>query len=88
MSLYEHIVIKAKELNLKGATVVRGIMGFELQDRIHKADLLSFSFDLPIILEFIDREDNINKLLQLLDETIKKGFVTLENVKVIKYRPQ
>jgi len=86
MPLYEHIVLKARELNIRGATVIRGIMGFDIHSRILKAELLSLSLDLPIIIEFIDTEENLNKFMPFLDETIEEGLVTLEKVKVIKYR--
>lgn len=84
--LYEAIVVKARELNLAGATVLRGIMGFGAESRIHTAKILRLSEDLPIIVEIVDTEDNINKILPFLDEHVKEGLITLENVKVIKYR--
>jgi hypothetical protein len=84
--LYEHIVLKARELNLAGATVLRGIMGFGAGSRIHTAKLLELSVDLPIVIEIVDTEDNINKLIPFIDETVKEGLVTLEKMRVIKYR--
>ena len=85
-ALYEQIVIKARELNLAGATVVRGIMGFGADSRMHTAKLLRLSEDLPIVIELVDTEENLNKLLPFLDETVQEGLITLEKVRVIKYR--
>lgn len=85
-ALYEQIVIKARELNLAGATVVRGIMGFGADSRMHSAKLLRLSEDLPIVIELVDTEENLNKLLPFLDETVQEGLITLEKVRVIKYR--
>lgn len=84
--LYEQIVLKARELNLAGATVVRGIMGFGADSRIHTAKLLALSVDLPMVIEIVDTEENINKLIPFIDETVKEGLVTLEKMRVIKYR--
>jgi PII-like signaling protein len=84
--LYEQIVLKARALNLAGATVVRGIMGFGADSRIHTAKLLQLSEDLPMIIEIVDTEENLNKIFPFLDETITEGLVTLEKVKIIKYR--
>jgi len=84
--LYEQIVLKARELHLAGATVTRGIMGFGADSRIHTAKLLRLSEDLPVIIEIVDIEENLNKLLPFLDETVKEGLITLEKVRVIKYR--
>ncbi len=85
-SLYEAIVLKARELNLAGATVFRGIMGFGAASRIHSIKLLRLSEDLPVMIEIVDTEEKVNTLLPFLDETVKEGLITMEKVKVIKYR--
>ncbi|MBN1525107.1 MAG: DUF190 domain-containing protein [Spirochaetales bacterium] len=83
--LYEAIVLKARELNLAGATVLRGILGFGADSRIHSAKILSLSLDLPLVVEIVDTQENIDKLLPFIDEHVSEGLVTLENVRVIKY---
>ncbi|OGW28650.1 MAG: hypothetical protein A3K09_04865 [Nitrospinae bacterium RIFCSPLOWO2_12_FULL_47_7] len=85
-SLYEQIVLKARDLNLAGATVTRGILGFGASSRLHSAKLMRLSLDLPIVVELVDTEENLNKLLPFLDETVTDGMVTLEKIKVLKYR--
>jgi len=84
--LYEQIVLKARELNLAGATVVRGIMGFGADSRMHAAKILRLSEDLPIVIEVVDTEENLKKLQPFLDKTVEEGLITLEKVRVIKYR--
>ena len=84
--LYEQIVLKARELNLAGATVVRGIMGFGADSRMHTAKFLRLSEDLPVVIELVDTEENLKKLIPFLDEHVTEGLVTLEKVRVIKYR--
>ena len=84
--LYEQIVLKARELNLAGATVVRGIMGFGADSRMHAAKILRLSEDLPVIIELVDTEEKLQKLQPFLDENVEEGLITLEKVKVIKYR--
>ena len=84
--LYEKIVLKARELNLAGATVIRGIMGFGADSRMHTAKLLRLSEDMPVIIEMVDTEENLNKLIPFLDKSVLEGLVTLEKVRVIKYR--
>jgi len=85
-ALYEQIVLKARELNLAGATVTRGIMGFGANSRVHTAKLLQLSEDLPVIVEIVDIEDRLNTIIPFLDEVVKEGLITLERVRVIKYR--
>ncbi len=84
--LYEQIVFKARELNLAGVTVIRGLMGFGAHSRLHTATLLRLSEDLPIIIEIVDTEENINKIIPFLDEVVKEGLITMEKIRVIKYR--
>jgi hypothetical protein len=84
--LYEAIVLKARELHLAGATVLRGPMGFGKSSRLHTAKILRLSMDLPIVIEIVDSEENIQAFLPALDGMIGGGLVTLEKVKVIHYR--
>jgi hypothetical protein len=84
--LYEAIVLKARELGLAGATVLRGSMGFGANSHLHTTKILRLSADLPIVIEIVDQEVNINKLLPALDEMVLEGMVTLEDVHVLKYR--
>ena len=85
-ALYEQIVLKAKELHFAAVTVTRGIMGYGADNEIHTAKILRLSDDLPIIIEIIDSEENLMTILPFLDEMIGDGFVTMEKVKIIKYR--
>jgi len=84
--LYEAIVLKARELGLAGATVLRGPMGFGAHSRLHTAKILRLSEDLPVIIEIVERAEKINAFLPVLDEMMRDGLVTLENVRVIKYQ--
>jgi len=84
--LYEAIVLKARELHLAGATVLRGPMGFGKSSRLHTAKILRLSMDLPLVIEIVDSEEKINAFLPALDAMIGGGLVTLEKVKVIHYR--
>ena len=84
--LYEQIVLKARELNLAGATVIHGTMGFGAGSRIHTAKIVRLSEDLPIVVELVDTEEKLESLMPFLDETVEEGLITMERVKVVKYR--
>ncbi len=84
--LYEAIVMKARELHLAGATVLRGPMGFGAASRIHTAKILRLSIDLPLVIEIVDTEEKVQAFLPVLKEMMGGGLVTLEKVKVIHYR--
>jgi uncharacterized protein len=84
--LYEAIVLKARELHMAGATVLRGPMGFGKSSRLHTAKILRLSMDLPLVIEMVDSEEKVNAFLPLLDEMMKGGLVTMEKVRVLHYR--
>jgi PII-like signaling protein len=84
--LYEAIVMKARELHLAGATVVRGPMGFGANSRLRTTKILRLSEDLPMIVEIVDAKEKIDELMPHIDEMVQEGLVTLEPVQVIQYR--
>lgn len=84
-SLYEVIVLKAREQGLAGATMLRGPMGFGQSSHLHTAKILRLSEDMPVVIEIVDAADKINAFLPMLDGMIGSGLVTIENVKVLHY---
>jgi PII-like signaling protein len=86
LPLYEAIVLRARELGLAGATVLRGPMGFGAHSHLHTAKILRLSEDLPVLIEIVDKEDKINAFMPELDKMMSGGLVTLEKVRVIKYQ--
>jgi PII-like signaling protein len=84
--LYRAVVLKAKELGLAGATVLRGPMGFGANSRVHTAKLLDLSTDLPVVIELVDSAEKIKSLLPFLDEAVSEGLITIEGVRVLRYR--
>lgn len=84
--LYEALMLKARELHLSGATLLRGPMGFGKSNVMHSDKFIELASDLPLIIEIVDVEEKINAFLLVLDQTMKGGFVTLEKVQVIDYR--
>jgi PII-like signaling protein len=83
--LYEAIILKARELHLAGATVLRGPMGYGHASRIHTSKILRLSDDLPLVIEIVDGEEAIKGFLPLLDRMMSGGLVTLEKVQVLHY---
>ena len=83
--LYEAIVLKAREMHLAGATVLRGPMGFGASSRLHTTKILRLSEDLPLVIEIVDSEKKINEFLPVLDGMMSSGLVTLEKVQVLQY---
>src|SRR5258708_6460837 len=85
--LYEALVLKAREMHLAGATVLRGPMGFGASSRLHTAKILQLSHDLPMVIEVVDSEEKINVYLKVIEPMLHGGMITLENVRVKMYAP-
>ena len=86
LPLYEAIVLKAREKHLAGATMLRSAMGFGKSSRMHTSKILRLSSDMPLVIEIVDSEENINAFLPVIDPMITGGLITLEKVSAISYR--
>jgi len=86
--LYMAIVMKAREMHLAGATVLRGPLGFGQSAHLHQGHLFPIAQDLPIVIEIVDSEQKINAFLPVLDQMMESGLVTLEAAKVLQYGRQ
>jgi PII-like signaling protein len=84
--LYEVIVLKARELNLAGATVLKGIMGFGANSRLHTSKVLRLSEDMPLIIEIVDTEEKLAMIMPFLEKAVTEGLITIEAATVIIYR--
>lgn len=84
--LYKAIVLRARELKLAGATVLRGPMGFGRSHHLHNAHILRLSFDLPMIVEIVDTRDNVEAFLPELQKMMQRGLITIERAHIILYQ--
>ena len=82
--LHEAIVMKARDMELAGATVVRAGMGFGHSHQVHSSKILQLSDDLPLLIEIIDTEDKIAAFLPVLDVMMSGGTVTLQAVQKLR----
>lgn len=83
--LHEAIVLKAREMHIAGATVLRGGLGYGHSSRLHTAKILRLSADLPLVVEIVDSEEKIGSFLPILDTMMTSGLITLENIRVLHY---
>ncbi len=83
--LYEAIVLKAREMGLSGATVLRGPMGFGHSSTLHTTKILRLSQDLPLVIEIVDNEQAIAAFVAAIEPMMGSALVTTEKVKVIQY---
>src|SRR5580698_8364513 len=84
--LYKAIVLRARELHLAGATVLRGPMGFGQSHHLHNANILRLSFDLPMVVEIVDTNDRIEAFLPELQAMMRRGLITVERARIIRYQ--
>ena len=83
--LYKYLIELFRKEGLAGATVLRGIAGFGKSSHLHTTSILRLSTDLPIVIEVVDKKENIEKIKPQLDKVIEQGLITEEKVKIILY---
>ncbi len=86
MSLYEWIILQAREAGLAGATVLRGMEGFGAHSRIHTTKILRLNEDLPVVIEIVDVLEKIENFIPIIDHAIREGMATVEKVEIRFYR--
>ncbi|NIL98781.1 MAG: DUF190 domain-containing protein [Planctomycetales bacterium] len=85
--LYQELVEVFRREKLAGATVLRGIVGFGAKSHLHTTQLLRLSQDLPLVVEVVDRQENIDRVMPHIDQLVHEGLVTMEKVRVLRYAP-
>ena len=83
--LYEAIALKAREFQMAGATVLRGVMGFGKSTHLHTGKILQLSMDLPLVVEIVDTEEKIQAFLAEIGPLLGPGLATLEKIRVVHY---
>lgn len=86
--LYQALVEMFRREKIAGATVLRGVMGYGAKSHLHTANLLRLSQDLPIVVEVVDSQEKIDRVMPRLDEMVTEGLITMEKVRVLRYAPR
>ena len=86
-SLYLALLERLRKEGFAGATVFHGTSGFGARSVLHTMNILRLSEDLPIVVEVVDTEEHVERLIPILDEMVNEGLVTMEKVRVLKYAP-
>ncbi|MDA3861634.1 MAG: DUF190 domain-containing protein [Melioribacteraceae bacterium] len=89
VNVYEKIVSSAREASLAGATVYKGMMGFGKNSIIHTSKIFALSEDLPIVIEIVDSQENIDNFIPIVKNIFEKanngGLITVEKAEIIHY---
>lgn len=85
--LYRALVELLRREKLAGATVLRGVLGFGAKSHLHTAHLLRLSQDLPMVIEVVETQENIDRVLPQIDGMVGEGLITMEKVRVLRYAP-
>jgi PII-like signaling protein len=86
--LHRALLERLRREGFAGATVFHCVAGFGAHSVIHTSSLVDLSGDLPVVIEVVDDQEHINKLVAILDEMVTGGaLITMERVRVLKYSP-
>jgi PII-like signaling protein len=84
--LYRALLERLRREGFAGASVFHGVAGFGAASVIHSANIVDLSGDLPVLIEVVDDQEHVDRLLQILDEMVIGGaLITTENIRVVKY---
>jgi len=84
MPLYEAIVLKLRMLDFSGATVYRGILGYGVKRHTHKAGMLHFSRDLPIMISVAERADRVDELVRVVADMMQDGLIAVSDIEMYR----
>ena len=77
---YIRLVEFLKEQGVMGATVLKAIMGYGTTGEYHYEGIEVLSYGLPVVVEFVEKEEKVLKVLEKLLQKFKTGLITLEEV--------
>jgi len=84
--LSEALLQRLRTEGFAGATVFQAVAGFGAHSVVHTSHILRLSQDLPIVIEVVDTQEHVERLLPILDEMVNEGLVTIEKARVVQYR--
>jgi PII-like signaling protein len=82
--LYEAIIKRFRLMDIAGATVYRGILGYGVKGHTHKSGLLPFSRDLPIMISVVDREEKLQAAIAAIENMMEDALIVLSDVEMIR----
>jgi len=82
--LYDAIVKKLRMLDIAGATVYRGILGYGAKGHEHKKSFFHVSRDMPIMLSVIDTADKIAAAAEAVDAMLEDGLIVISDVEMVR----
>jgi len=83
--LYRFLVKLLKERGIKGATVLKAILGYGTTGEFHYEGIESLSYDLPVVVEFVEEESKAEEVIEEVGRYLHKGLITMERAEVWKY---
>jgi len=86
--LADALIERLRKEGFAGASVFHGVAGFGAHSVMHTAHILRLSEDLPVLIEIVDTDERLERLLPILDEMVLEGLVTVEKVRVLRYAPK
>ena len=81
--LYTAVVDELRQAGFSGATVFKGIEGYGSHNELHAARVFDMSTNLPVLIEVVETEERIERIIPRLRELISEGLITLERITMI-----
>lgn len=82
--LEQAIMKRLRMMGVAGATLHKGILGYGAKGHTHKAGLLPFSHDLPVMISVVDTEEKIREAATAVEEMLGDGLMVFSDVDVVR----
>jgi PII-like signaling protein len=82
--LYDAMIKRLRMIDISGATVYRGILGYGVKGHTHKQNRLHTSRDLPIMISVVETEDKLNQAAELVEEMLQDGLIVVSDVDIVR----
>jgi PII-like signaling protein len=82
--LYDAIVKRLRMMDILGATVYRGILGYGAKGETHKEHFLHISQDLPIMISVIESPEKVQEAIAAIEGMIQDGLIVTSDVDMIR----
>ena len=83
-ALYDAIVKRLRMMDISGATVYRGILGYGAKGHTHKQNAMHTNRDLPVMIAVVETEEKLNAVAEAVEEMIQDGLIVVSDVDIVR----
>ncbi len=80
--LFREVIERLRGEGIAGATALKGILGYGTTGEYHYEGIEALSYDLPVVVEFVDEEEKALAVIESMEEILKERLISLEEARI------